>query len=580
MSANRPQRPRRAGQGVLSSAVGSLRSVFWSVALISCALNLLMLTGPIFMLQVYDRVLASRSVPTLIALSLLAAALYLFWGLFEFLRSRTMSRAAFWLDQRLGPPTFKTWLGRSFNDNQDSTRPLVDIATIRQFLSSPAMTGLFDVPWIPIYLGVVFIVHPWLGWLTLGGAALVTGLALANERATRAPLGQASSMEHVETQFLEQAHRNAESLLPMGMVGSISSHWERLHGEGAGRAQRATERGEIYSALSKAIRMVLQSAVLGLGAYLAIGQEISSGMIVAVSIISGRALAPIDQVIGQWRMVVRARLAYQRLQKALPDEAAPAPPLQLPAPNGSLSVRNVTKFAPDVANRASDAEIVILKDVSFALESGDAVGIIGPSASGKTTLARILIGAWKTDHGEVRLDGALLDQWDQESLGRYIGYLPQNIELLAGTVQQNIARFDPAATDGEIIAAAQMAGVHEIILRLPGGYETSVGFGATPLSGGQVQRIALARAIFRMPKLVVLDEPNSNLDSEGDAALAVAIDKLRRAGSAVVVMAHRPSAIASVNKILMLVAGSVVEFGDKDDVLRKVTRVVPAGVRV
>ena len=579
MSARGPGRGA-GGRGVLSNAVASLRSVFWSVAVISCALNLLMLTGPIFMLQVYDRVLSSRSVPTLVALSVLAGALYVFWGLFEFLRSRTLSRASFWLDQRLGPPAFKTWLGRSFKGSSDDTRPMVDIAAIRQFMSSPALTGLFDLPWIPVYLGFIFIVHPWLGWLTIGGAAFVTILALANERATRPPLGRASSMEHVETQFLVQAHRNAESILPMGLLGSIGGHWQRLHGEGAGLLQRATERGEMYSALSKAVRMVLQSAVLGLGAYLAIGQEISPGMIVAVSIIAGRALAPIDQVIGQWRMVVRARQSYHRLKKALPDEAEQPPPLQLPEPRGALSLRNVTKLAPGAAGSMGDGNNhIILKDVSFSLEPGDAVGIIGPSASGKTTLARVLIGAWKPDNGQIRLDGALLEQWDQDILGRHIGYLPQNVELLAGTVQQNIARFDPTAKDEEIIAAAKMAGVHDMILRLPGGYDTRAGYGATPLSGGQVQRIALARAIFRMPKLVVLDEPNSNLDSEGDAALAAAVEALRQAGSAVVVMAHRPSAIASVNKLLMLVGGAVVEFGDKDEVLRKVTRVVPAGAR-
>ena len=309
-----------------------------------------------------------------------------------------------------------------------------------------------------------------------------------------------------------------------------------------------------------------------------IRQDISPGMIVAVSIVSGRALAPIDQVIGHWRTVVRARQAYRRLNAELPGGSDPALPLQLPAPEGSLSARHVTKLAPERAGRGSDAQHAILKDISFNLEPGDALGIIGPSASGKTTLARILIGAWPADRGEVRLDGALFDYWDRDALGRYIGYLPQNVELLAGTVQQNIARFDPDADDEEIIAAAKMAGVHAMILNLPDGYETQTGPGSTILSGGQVQRIGLARALFRLPRLVVLDEPNSNLDSEGDAALATAIERLRQANSVVIVMAHRPSAIAAVNKLLMLVNGAVMEFGAKDDVLRKVTRAVPVGV--
>ncbi|MBY0226195.1 MAG: type I secretion system permease/ATPase [Hyphomicrobium sp.] len=572
----RKERRDSEGNGIAKEAIRSLRSVFWGVGLISCVLNLLMLTGPVFMLQVYDRVLSSRSIPTLAALSILAGALYIFWGLFEFFRSRTLSRASFWFDERIGLPTFRSWLGRSSLGAYES-RPIADIGTVRQFLSSPALSGLFDVPWIPIYLGFVFVAHPWLGWLTVGGALVMTVLALINERATHLPLGHAASSEQAESRFLEQAHRNAESILPMGMAGHIGGHWERLHGESAKLAQQATERGEIFSAVSRAARMILQSAVLGLGAYLAIRQDISPGMIVAVSIVSGRALAPIDQVIGHWRTVVRARHAYQRLNKEVSGRADPTPPLQLPPPEGSLSVRHVTKLAPERAGRGSDSQHAILKDISFSLEPGDALGIIGPSASGKTTLARILIGAWSPDRGEVRLDGALFNHWDRDALGRYIGYLPQTVELLAGTVQQNIARFDPEAKDDEIIAAAKMAGVHAMILNLPEGYETQTGPGSTILSGGQVQRIGLARALFRLPRLVVLDEPNSNLDAEGDAALATAIERLRRANSIVIVMAHRPSAIAAVNKLLMLVNGAVMEFGAKDDVLRKVTRAVPVG---
>lgn len=566
-----------AASSVLPQAMRSLRSAFITVGLFSCVLNLLMLTGPLFMLQVYDRVLSSRSIPTLVALSVLAATLYAFWGLFEFLRHRVMSRAGFWLDRQLGLPTFRDWMGKSIAGQPEGPRPLVDIAVLRQFMTSPGLMGIFDAPWIPIYLAFVFFVHVDLGLLTIAGAAVVLVLAILNERSTRTPLTRASAQESFETQFLEQVQRNAETILPMGMMRHVGDHWQKLHREGAGLAQRAGERGEFYTAASKAVRMMLQSALLGLGAYLAIHQQISPGMIVATSIIAGRALAPIDQIIGQWRVVTRARQAYARLKKALLGADLKTPPIELPTPKGELAVRGVTRFT-SAQPAASEQRRAILANISFALQPGDALGVIGPSASGKTSLARVLIGAWIPDSGSVRIDGAAIDQWDRDQLGLHIGYLPQHVELLAGTIQQNIARFDPNAADADIVKAAQMAGVHELILRLPEGYATRIGYGAAPLSSGQVQRIGLARALFRLPHLVVLDEPNSNLDAEGDAGLAAAIEALRAAGSIVVVMAHRPSAIAAVNKIMMMTNGGVVECGDKEEVLRKVTR-LPVGGR-
>jgi ATP-binding cassette, subfamily C, bacterial exporter for protease/lipase len=559
-------------RGLLPQSIRSLRAAFVSVGLFSCVLNLLMLTSSIFMLQVYDRVLSSRSIPTLIALSALALAMYSFSGVFELLRMRVMSRAGFWLDGQLGLPTFRHWLARSLAGTGESTRPLTDIAVLRQFLTSPGLMGIYDVPWIPIYLVFVFLIHWKLGLLTVGGALVVFVLAVLNERSTRAPLKQASAMEATETQFLEQAQRNAESILPMGMLKSVASHWSRMHGEGARLAQDASETGEYYSSASKTFRMLLQSAMLGLAAYLVLRQEISSGMIIAANIISGRALAPIDQVIGQWKIVARSRLAYQRLSLQLANVGQTAAPLQLPEPKGALQLRGVTKYAPDPTGQQKDARRILLQQINLVLEPGDALGVIGPSASGKTTLARVLIGSWVPDAGAVRLDGASYDQWDLDLLGRHIGYLPQGVELLAGTVHQNIARFDSEAKDEDVVKAAQMAGVHDMILRLPQGYASRIGYGAIPLSGGQVQRIGLARALFRLPHLVVLDEPNSNLDAEGDAGVTAAIENLRKAGSIVIVMAHRPSAIAAVNKLMMLQSGAVVEFGDKNDVLRKVTR--------
>lgn len=555
----------------LRLALRSLRTMFVAVALFSAAINVLMLTGPLFMIQVYDRVLASRSGSTLVALSVLAATLYLFLGLFEHVRNRVTSRAGHWLDRRLGPTLFRQWLARGAAGVSEGGRPLGDLALVRQFLGSPALMALFDAPWVPFYLGVLFLMHWQLGLLALGGAAVSVTLAVANEMTVRRATARAMQIEAVESRFLEQAHRNAGAILPMGMIGAVTEQWQRLHGEAAGNGQRASESGEVFSTASKAFRMLLQSAMLGLGAWLSIRQEISPGMIIAATVTAGRALAPVDQTIGQWRTIGRARLAHRRLEAATAAAGSEEKRLRLPDPVGRLQLRGVTRYT-GAADATTGARRAILHQVSFDLEPGDGLGVIGPSASGKTTLARVLVGAWAADAGTVRIDGAAIDHWDLEALGRWIGYLPQTVEFLAGTIHQNIARFDPRARDEDIVEAARIAGVHDMILRLPDGYETRIGFGGSHLSGGQIQRIALARALYRQPRLIVLDEPNSNLDVDGDAALTRAIERMRAAGSVVVVMAHRPSAIAAVDKLLMLNGGAVVDFGDKAEVLRRVTR--------
>lgn len=555
------------------AAMSQLKRTFVVVALFSAAVNILMLTGPMFMLQVYDRVLSSGSVATLQGLFVIVVVCYGFLALYDFLRTRLLSRASYRLDQQVGPEAYGIWMQSGLSGSSDMSRPLNDLAVVRGFLPSPAMMGIFDVPWIPFYLGIVYIVHPWLGLLTLAGVCVVAIVALVNQLTTLEHHSKAMMMDSSESFFVEQARRNADAIIPLGMSKRITQRWSDMHREGLAVGQTGGDRAEGFTAFSKAFRLLLQSTLLGLGGYLALNQEISAGMIVAASIIAGRALAPVDQVIGQWRSIIRARDAHRRLRATFAAQTPPRRTIELPAPQGHLTVRGVTKFAPGQMRGGDRPPIV--DGITFALEPGDAVGVIGPSASGKSTLARILVGAWTADSGEVRLDGATLDQWPADALGDHVGYLPQHLEMMSGTIRDNIARFDPQADDDKVLAAARLAGVHEMVLMLPDGYATELGFGALPLSGGQVQRLGLARAVYGTPRYVVLDEPNSNLDASGDEALSRAIMALREAGSTVIVMAHRPSAIAAVNKVLVMQNGRVAEFGDKNDVLSKATRPKP-----
>lgn len=557
----------------LSEAFSAIRSGLWGAGLFSLVINLLMLTGPLFMLQVYDRVLSSRSVPTLVALFVLVAALFGFLGIFDFVRARVFSRMGHRLDHMLMVPAMKSWIFQGIIGNNETSRPVNDLTGLRLFMGSPGLPALFDLPWTPLYIAIVFFLHPWLGWLTIGGALLVLILAIANEGFTKNPLREAMGYDLAEAQLSEQSQRNAQAIIAMGMTGNIVKHWQGIRKSGAGLAQSGGDIGQGISSSSKAIRMLLQSAILALGGYLAIQQEISPGTIIAASIIAGRGLSPIDMTIGNWRNIIRAREAYRRLNAVLSQTSSPAASIELPAPSGNLDVANISKFAPSPTMGASQDGRPILQGLNFTLAPGDGLGVIGPSAAGKTCLARLLVGLWLPDQGSVRLDGATFDQWDSDKLGRHIGYLPQSVELITGSVSQNISRFDPDVEDEVVIEAAKLAGVHDLILSLPDGYATMIGHGKTPLSGGQAQRIALARAVLRKPALVVLDEPNSNLDAFGDEALTKAIENLREAGSMVVVMAHRPSAIAAVNYILMLQEGRQAEFGPKAEVLRKVTKV-------
>ncbi|GAA6210307.1 type I secretion system permease/ATPase [Hyphomicrobiales bacterium 4NK60-0047b] len=558
-------------KNVVKEQFGKVRGAFLIVGVFSCVVNLLMLTGPIFMLQVYDRVLASQSVPTLVALLVLAIGLYIMMGLFDFLRARVLSRASQWLDHQLSPLIYRSWMVRSLNGHAAGYKPVQDLTIIRGFLGSPTVLALFDLPWVPIYIFVVFLLHFQLGLLAVIGALVVIILAVLNEWFSARSMQVTAQADMVENQFIEGAERNVESILSMGMLKNTMRYWRGLRDTALANQQVGSERSEFFTAFSKAFRLLLQSAILGLGAYLAIQQEISPGMIVAASIIAGRALAPIDQTIGGWRMIKRSRMAYKRLSDYLGrDSDTIETPVRLPDPIGHVIVKNLVKYAPTPTPEAERK--VILAGLDFELKPGDGLAVIGPSASGKSSLAKLLVGLWSPDQGSIRIDGATFEQWDLDELGQNIGYLPQQVDLISGTIAQNISRFAPEPDHANTIEAAKIADVHDMILSFPEGYSTRVDLAYSPLTGGQKQRIALARAIYNKPKLVVLDEPNSNLDAYGDTALAHAITALRQAGSVVVVMAHRPSAINAVDQVLMLNKGTMIEFGDKADVLKKVTR--------
>lgn len=563
----------RTTRNVVKEAFGRARGGFVAVGALSCAVNLLMLTGPIFMLQVYDRVLTSRSVPTLVALMALVVGLYAMMGLFDFSRTRVLSRVAHWIDDALSPLAFRSWMIRSLGGQSPGYRPIQDLGTIRGFMASPTILALFDLPWFPIYLAVVFGLHLHLGLLASAGATFVIVIAVLNEWLTGRSVGAAAQADIAENRFADQTQRSADSVLAMGMLGNSIAAWRSLRDRALVSLQFGSERSEIFTTSSKSFRLLLQSAILGLGAYLAIHQEISAGMVVAASIIAGRALAPIDQTIGGWRNIKRSRLARRRLTEYLErDSEISAGDVRLPDPRGAIKLRNVIKYPPSQTPTLNLNRHPILAGIEFDLEPGDGLGVIGPSASGKTTLAKLMVGLWMPDQGSVRIDGATFEQWEPDEIGRHIGYLPQDVTLMSGTIAQNIARFDPEAKHEDIVAAAKMADVHDMVLRFPDGYATDADNAVSPLTGGQKQRIALARALYRKPVLIVLDEPNSNLDAEGDVALSNAISEMRAAGSVVVVMAHRPSAIAAVDRVLMLKDGRMIEFGDKADVLKKVTR--------
>jgi ATP-binding cassette subfamily C protein len=529
--------------------------------------NILMLTGAIFMLEIYDRVLPSRSVPTLVALLILAAGLYFSQALLDIIRGRVLVRIAARLDEQLSDRVYAVAMSLPLRlgNRSDGLQPLRDLDSVRNFLSGMGPAALFDLPWLPVYLGICFAFHPYIGLAALVGAVVLGVLTALTEVLTREPTQSVTGLASRRMSLAESGRRNAEVLRAMGMAGAISAIWNDVNRKYLAGNRRVSDVAGGFASVSRVLRMVLQSAVLAVGAYLVINQQATAGIIIAGSILSARALAPVDLAIGNWRAFVAARQGWARLNHLLAAFPAQPDPMPLQPPSASLAVESVAAVPP-----GSDRPV--LMDVSFALQAGSGLGIIGPSGSGKSSLARLLIGVWQPARGRVRLDGASLDQWAVDKLGQHIGYLPQDVELFAGTVAQNIARFAAQLDADTVVAAAQAAGVHELIVKLPNGYETQVGEDGSGLSAGQAQRIALARALYGNPFLVVLDEPNSNLDAEGDEALSRAITSVRARNGIVVVVAHRPSAISSVDQLLMVNQGRVQAFGPKDEVLAKVMR--------
>lgn len=541
-----------------------LRLVPGSVMAFSLVTNILMLTGPLFMLQVYDRVLSSGSVSTLVALCILVAILYALYGFLEFVRGRIMARVGQQIDERYRHTAFNMVSHYAkLGLERVNLAPMQDLVTIRNFVSGPGPLAFLDMPWAPIYLFVIYLMHPLLGLASLGAVLLLAALAILNNRLITEPTELSQKAQAAAQNLGAESRRNVETSSVLGMTTVVRDRWTLLQMDALEAQTNASDKGGAITATSRTLRLVFQSAILALGAYLAVRQQISPGTMIAASIIMSRALAPVEQSVTHWQAFVSFRQAWKRFSALMADMPSPVSRLSLPAPEGRVSVEGLTIFSQ--TDRRP-----LLQGVTFQLEPGSGLGIIGPTGAGKTTLARALTGNWPLKQGVVRLDGADLDHWDPVELGPYLGYLPQRVDLFEGTISQNIARFQPSARPDDIVAAAKQAAVHDMIQQLPDGYNTHLGPRGGTLSAGQCQRIGLARALYGQPALVILDEPNANLDAEGEAALIKAVLSVRARGGTVILVAHRPSAIAALNRLMMLRNGRMMAFGDKDEVLGKV----------
>jgi PrtD family type I secretion system ABC transporter len=546
----------------LQKAYSKYRSAFAATLIFSMFTNLLMFVGPLYMLQIYDRVLSSRNSTTLIALTLIAVALLMAYGLLEFTRTKLLVRAGQQFDEVLANPTFHLVV------KQQTAAPgsgahvaLSDIDKVREFLTGQGILAFFDAPWVPLFLALCFAFHPWLGLVATGGAIIIFGLALANEFSTRGTLAEAGRAGSGASQFVSSTMLNVEVIRALGMEKPLTKRWSDRHDEMLDHQAKASGRGGMVVASSKFVRMSLQVAILAVGAYLAMMQEISAGIMIAASIVMGRALAPVEQAVQQWKQFVGARQSHARLKKLFASIKPDEEKVEMPDPKGALRVEGLFGLVPG-------GKEPILRNINFSLEPGEVLALIGPSGSGKSTLVRHLVGAAQPASGAVRLDGTEIQHWDVEQLGKHLGYLPQDVKLFRGSVSENISRFQEDNTDEETVAAASLAGAHELIQQLPDGYSTDVGDNGNFLSGGQKQRVGLARAVYREPCLIVLDEPNSNLDNHGEQALAKCIQELKAKGKTVILVTHKTGLLAQSDKTLMLVNGTVEKFGLTKDIFQ------------
>lgn len=557
------QKNQNAKESELKSAIMQSKKSFIVVGLFSLFINLLMLVPPLYMLQLYDRVLTSRSEDTLIMLTAIVVVLFITMAVLEIVRSKILVKVGNKLDSILSKRVFDSLFDLANKQpGKASSMPLSDLTQIRQFMTGNGLFAFFDAPWMPIYIAVLFMFHAWFGYFAIFAAIVLVIITILNEYDTKEKLLEANVMNRASTLYVDSNLRNAEVINAMGMKANIQHIWRDKYYAFLNAQTEASNKAGVWSNVSKSLRMLFQSLMLGLGGYLAIENEVSAGMMIAGSIIMGRALAPLDLIIGSWKGFSSARTSYERLEGLLENFPKDKEYMELPAPEGEILLEGVVVIPPN-------AQQPSIRGISMKIDKGDVVGIIGPSAAGKSSLARIILGLWPLAAGKARLDKADVYQWDKVDLGKYIGYLPQDIELFEGTISQNISRFseiDPT----KVVEAAKKAGVHEMILRLPEGYDTKIGAGGESLSGGQRQRIGFARAIYDNPVLVVLDEPNSNLDDQGEAALVEAIKSLKESKTTVIIITHRPSILQVTNKLAVIKQGLLELYGDTNEVLSRI----------
>jgi len=544
----------------LIALLKTLKGSFYFAAFISLFINLLMLVPTLYMLQLYDRVLASRSMETLTMLTIIVVVMFAVLGMLEFIRSRILIRVGNAIDAKMSNRLFDAMFALAKRHPGKATaQPLADLTQIRQFLTGTPLFAFFDAPWIPIYIGIMFLFHPLFGYFAIFASIVAVSLTLINEKRTKAGL-EASNRHYQSSQsFINSSLRNSEIIEAMGMHGNVRRRWYSRYISFLNEQSDASDEAGVWSNTSKIVRMLMQSLVLGLGGYLAITGQVTPGMMIAGSIIMGRALAPIDLMTGTWKQFSSARTSYARLGGLLAEFTIPTKPTPLPAPQGFIDVEGIVVLPPD-------SKVPSIRGVTLSIKAGETVAVIGPSAAGKSSLARAMLGVWPCVNGKIRIDGAEIGHYDRAVLGKYIGYLPQDVELFDGTISENIARYEDPKPE-MVVEAALVAGVHEMILQLPQGYDTPIGPGGIALSGGQRQRVGLARAIYCYPKIIVLDEPNSNLDDVGERALTQAILELKKRGSTVILITHRPAILGIVDKIAFMRDGLLQLFGTRDEVL-------------